>query len=1447
MKILIEVGGKVNHIELPLELFDIQEHLSFDLTTGKIPKKNDLTVISKANFKNFPGYTNVMDKEESTELSPPADDTPPITPEPSNEQIMDDEELTRARNKKAEKFMLKDQVIAKAYEKFDAAQKEGKKAKSEAFVLPKTPPKPKGKRLHCNICGCDFFTSHAYNYHLVTKTPCNKITPDIIGQGSSGDDENEEEDARHRQQVAADDEPLSDSNSALNENEGNTDAENNDSDENVESDNESVSSNATESHKSTKSLNETAGSPSNAEENEKSVTPTKRTSVRLAAAKQRPARDGSNSSEDRPTTSKRRPSKAKKKIIKREQVPDDEPEQMPRKARKRGGGRPAGSLRASKRLKALDDMTPDELDEYLKAKKAWLAEGKQYTPDWANKERDPECFLFCQVCDHGSRMHSDGPASVYAHWLRHYRKQFFLQEVMKGWYPMYSLFEDDGATQLVRCPREGQHGCKEGTSYSHVNHDLYTHFITYHVDVDAYIDTAQGLPRASYKTKPNPVAAYKEGIVGPGPEFTQGEWNASSADKVNNIVPREYRPFQPFICDGKTVVWKENPNAPHNPDNHPQPVEHREGYKRLIMEYRSRMENIPRDRNLIMNIKYALDVLFGMDETGRPLYYDLDFACGTEQANAEAIRIALHEITRKGAKFNNGREIWPLIWRYARPGYVSAYTTIVRDTIDSQAGGRLNLKRPELDPDFERWLSIESNRAKVKQYVYDNWEEGDTDVHMLISRPYTEQAEHKEPDLDISIPSLESPDDLNLAVEKSTPTPDEQTPVIEEHTPVPQTVGDVINAITDSVTANKKNDPKVSTEKEDQTIAPNEATETEKLKEYFQGQNSAPRPFSPVTEMNFEQALKVVRKKVLTIETSDQGSEELRRVITMTGIFDKHFSMTSPLAFMKMTHADFALALHEYSTTVATNLAGAAKKVEETTTELTNATNAMKKSTEASDKASKLLGEWSDDHEANERNYNSQASKAVEKTNELAKAIKEAEAKRLELTNATAAANESKNEHVNFKQDIVKEFENLTKRTEDMVRKSIDEILPDIVKTKINSLAGDEWENLVKNNETFAHDIESLKVQTKLIASTEEKISTIVKTMDEYKGLINLSNDFKLTLKYYNVFKRYWSRLMAYSKLVTGLTLEDVYQGELILHVTDQDWDFLDSTTTEVVAAEDVIRAKMKDPNLKIDVATAQKNLLAAIDEQNKLDRARKEKRERTSKDAKVTSDDKDRRFKTPKLPSQVTVVKSKTSDGKNDAPASTKKSTRSRTPPPPSGGTNTNKATYASNTATSSTTKASGSSKSGSAGTKTKSPVPNKQHDHERSKQSKDNFQRNKRSSDEAEPSGNPIDEAVVDLVLSKPNRRKAFMDTTLISSEQFGQFEKRQQERIARNNDRSKRNDDQNEKIQNELEGVRERLRRQEKEKMDREREEEQIREVEKAYKRRTYKPHGGYRPRF
>ena len=436
----------------------------------------------------------------------------------------------------------------------------------------------------------------------------------------------------------------------------------------------------------------------------------------------------------------------------------------------------------------------------------------------------------------------------------------------------------------------------------------------------------------------------------------------------------------------------------------------------------------------------------------------------------------------------------------------------------------------------------------------------------------------------------------------------------------------------------------------------------------------------------------------------------------------------------------------------------------------------------------------------------------------------------------------------------------MTKKLEDIVHKSIHDILPEIAKTKINSLAGAEWEKLLKDNEKYEQDIKSLKVQTKLIATTEEKISNILKTMDEYKGLINLSNDFKVTLKYYNVFRRYWSRLMAYSKLVTGLTLEDVYQGELILHVSDQDWDFLDGTTTEVVAAEDVIRARMKDPNLKIDVETAQKNLLSAIDEQNKLDRARKEKRERSTKGTKVSPENKDKRSSTPKLPSQVTVVKNKTSDGNNDAPASNKKLTRNRTPPPPSGGASTSKAARASETSASSTSRASGSSKSGSntssanstqvskrrtlTSTKTKSPLATKKYDHERSRHPKDTFQRNKRSSGEAEPSRNPIDDAVVDLVLSKPNRKKAFMDTTLISSDQFDQFEKRQQERIARNNERSKKNDDQNEKIQNELEGVRERLKRQEKE---REREEEQLREVEKAYKRRTYKPQGSYRPRF
>ena len=1264
--------------------------------------------------------------EKSQGDQAPAADTPPITPEPDAEPDVSStstESVTsKLQNLRAELKFKEDLKVATFIEKALNRQE------PPPSVAPPTSPSPSTSSVRCDVCNIQFGDQHTLDYHLASKSPCNILPTSIIQQGSSKEPEEEtsDEDDSHTK------EPIRISPEFFDENEEKSDAEIIVDIEEViasENDNDSITSGPTSSPKSKKSLNESISSAKSANEDQATNAPrrSKRSTV--------PRKTYDNmSSDDQDTSAKRKTNNARKRQLKPSPTKDGNEFLTPKKKRKLGGARAPGSLKDTPRTRTLDEMTDKERQQYRIEKDEWLnKEGNKETPPWANKYRDPECYLWCQVCLFSARMHCDGPPTIRTHWLKHYSKQFFLQEAIKGWIPLFNLFEDDGTTQSIKCPREGHNGCKIGTAYSNLNHEFFDHYVKHHVVISDYIDENQGLPR-SFDTEPNPVAAYTEGTVGPGPEFTQGQWNADKTCPKSNIVPVQYRPFQPFICDGKTVVWKENPDAPHDPENHPQPKEHRDGYKRLIAEYKSRWDNIPRDRGLIIQIKHALDILFGRDELDRPIIYDLNYEdADNENDRGEAVRHAIHELTRKDLKLKSGKPLWPYIWRFARPGYISEYTGILRDSDEKLSGGRPSLMRPDLDPDFEDYIKTENDFQAVKDYVYKCRDEGEPDTKIIIpKRPYIEHAEHKEADLNVSIPSLD-----NM-----------ETPADSR-----DTVGKTPNALIENVEASGEI-PAAAEKSSDEAAIEGPAALTRKnseamnLKRYIDNPQATTGPVAPITEQMFNEALSTVRQKILTLGDDYKGKGELLNLMTMLGITDKYFSANSPLAFLKMGHADFAVALADYSDKVGTEM-------KEATKALTAATNAQTKATEESNKASQLLREWTDAYETDGKAFDKLAAKVTTQKTELTTMIND--------TKASIAS------YRKVRDEINKEVKDAEEKLEKMVTDTINKILPTIVTDKVNSLAGEQWNAMLKG-------LENTAVITKDVRSIEANIAALLETLDKYKGLVELSNDCKLMLKYYDVFRRYWSRLMAYSKICTGLTLDEVFEGEMVvLHVSDDDWNFFDTTRVECVAAEEIIRGRMDDPNLVVDVQTAQQKLLEATEERNRMDRERKLRKEKAQKEAEKK--DKDVRHKEPKLSSQVTVVKnvannereepkkskSKSSGSKSrdDGPEHSKKSTRSRSPQP---------------------------SGSDTPDPKTKEKYAKK----------------------------------VVKVLLSKHSSGKAFMDTSVIGETEYPLFKERMEEKLEKNDNQIRKLKEEREKLHNQFDSVEERIERErlEKEKKDRER---------------------------
>ena len=418
-----------------------------------------------------------------------------------------------------------------------------------------------------------------------------------------------------------------------------------------------------------------------------------------------------------------------------------------------------------------------------------------------------------------------------------------------------------------------------------------------------------------------------------------------------------------------------------------------------------------------------------------------------------------------------------------------------------------------------------------------------------------------------------------------------------------------------------------------------------------------------------------------------------------------------------------------------------------------------------------------------------------------------------------------------------------------MITKAIDKLLPNIVTEKVNSLAGEEWNTMIKN-------IDGLADITRSVRTVEGDIGKLLETMDKYKGLVELSNDCKLMLKYYDIFRRYWSRLMAYSKICLGKSLDDAFEGEMvIMHITDEDWNWFEKTTVECVAAEDVIRQRLNDPKLAVDVVTAQRQLLEATEERNKIEKARKEPKEKEALEKEIK--EKEKRHKGPKLSSEVTLVKSVTNEERdkrtttkpssskprNDDPEPSKKSHRGRSPPPGGSGASSYKSKDSSRNTSRDrerlTKKSNTPPRSGGKSTSSTATSPRKSvHDSpERSTSDKEEYSKK-----------------VVKVLLSKTSRKKPFMDTSIIGEREYPLFKEQQEARLDKTDARIKVLLDEKEKIHNQIDSVEGRLERERRAADKREREEkrrqedarrekEQLEELRRANERYHY----GHRNRF
>ena len=114
------------------------------------------------------------------------------------------------------------------------------------------------------------------------------------------------------------------------------------------------------------------------------------------------------------------------------------------------------------------------------------------------------------------------------------------------------------------------------------------------------------------------------------------------------------------------------------------------------------------------------------------------------------------------------------------------------------------------------------------------------------------------------------------------------------------------------------------------------------------------------------------------------------------------------------------------------------------------------------------------------------------------------------MTGIIKETNVSIESYKKVKEEIDSEVKAAEAKLGTMITSAIDKLLPEIVTEKVNSLAGTQWNEMVKG-------IESLADVTKSVRSIEDNIATLLETMNKYKGLVELSNDCKLMLKYKEV------------------------------------------------------------------------------------------------------------------------------------------------------------------------------------------------------------------------------------------------------------------------------------------------------------------------------------------